>query len=227
MAKPRFHNKAPTGGAGAHLLRTAVKTVVALALGFGLLAGIAWLGSRAGREVTPQTRYTVAFADIEPSVLPPGIDRKTFLTEVRYQSELPDTVQSVDPNLDALLKLAFAKHPWVKAVERIAILPAGGIRVDLTIREPALKILLGRGSDARVLDRAGVLLPGAAGAGGLPVLVNRLVPQNVPAGTVWPDPDVLRAIELVVLYPCEKIERVLEGWQLTLKAGRIQRIATP
>jgi len=226
MAKPKFYKPPPPYGPGWHLIKTAVKAILALALGFGALAGLAWLGTRAGNDVAPNARYTVAFAEIECDA-PPGLEAKPFLTEVRFINDLPETLQSVDPKLSEHLKAAFAKHPWVLEVGAVTVTAQGTIRVELTFRESALDIKIGSDPEPRVLDRTGVLLPKEAKGSKLPLLVNRLVPMNVSAGQKWPDPDVLRAVEIVRLYPCEKIERVLEGWQLALPGGKLLRIAAP
>ena len=213
-------------GAGWHLLKMAVKSLVALALAFGVLAGTAWFGTRAGTGVASNARYTVPFADIDTAA-PPGLDRQSFLMEVRYLNDLPETLQSVDPKLSEQLKAAFAKHPWVRAVDGIAVAVDGRIRVELQFREPALVLLIDPGSVPRALDRDGVLLPANAPTGNLPVLQNRPVPISLAAGQTWPDPDVRRAVELARLYPCEKIERVTGYWHLTRADGKVLRIAAP
>jgi hypothetical protein len=220
--------RAPSAKTGVswHLAKTAAKALLALGLAVGLLVGLSHLGDRAATEVVPHPRYTVAFADIETAA-PPGRDRKTFLTEVRFLGDLPETLQSVDPNLGEHLKAAFRKHPWVLDVGGVAVVPPGIIRADVKFREPALAVKIGTGSEVRVLDRTAVLLPADAASAKLPVLVNRLVPAGVAAGQKWPDPDVQRAVELVLLYPCEKIERILEGWQIGQANGKVVRIAAP
>ncbi len=227
MARPKAKKRPPhRAGSAGHLLRTAAKSLLALALGVGVLIGVAWFGGRAGRDVAPRSRYTVAFADIE-SAAPPGEDRKTFLTEVRFLNDLPETLQSVDPNLADHLRAAFRKHPWVLDAGEVVVTPQGQIRVELKFREPALAVRIGQDREPRAVDRTGVLLPGNAPTANLPVYVNRLVPAGATAGQKWPDPDVSRAVELVGLYPCEKIERIPEGWRMTQNGGNVKRIATP
>jgi len=228
MAKRKAHKPTPPPptGAGWHLLKTAAKSLLALALAFGVLAGIAWFGTRAGTGIAPNARYTIPFADIE-SAAPPGLDRQSFLMEVRYLNDLPETLQSVDPKLSELLKAAFAKHPWVRAVDGVTVAVDGRIRVELQFREPAMILLIGPGSVPRAVDRDGVLLPANAPTPNLPVLQKRLVPISLAAGETWPDPDVRRAVELARLYPCEKIERVTGYWQLTRAGGKVLRIAAP
>lgn len=226
MAKPKFHKRSPpTYGPGWHLLKTAAKALLALALAFGVLVGIAWFGSKAGTEVAPQGRYTVAFADIETAT-PPGRDRPTFLSEVRYLGDLPETVQSVDPKLGENLKAAFRKHPWVLEAGEVTVTKQGAICIELKFREPALAFRIAGEKEHRALDRTGVLLPKETATAKLPVFGNPVLPSNTPAGQSWPDPDVRRAVELVVLYPCERIERKPDGWHVT-HANSVKRIAFP
>ncbi len=228
MAKRKAYKPPPPRrtGTGWHLLKMTVKSLVALALGFGVLAGIAWFGTRAGTGVAPNARYTVSFADIETAA-PPGLDRPNFLMEVRYLNDLPETLQSVDPKLFEQLKAAFAKHPWVRAVNEVIVSIDGRIRVELQFREPALVLLIDPGSVPRAVDRDVVLLPANAPTENLPVYLNRPVPISLAAGQTWPDPDVRRAVELAHLYPCEKIERVSGYWNLTRADGKVLRIAAP
>ncbi len=226
MAKPKFHKRPPPNyGPGWHLLKTAAKATVALALAFGVLVGIAWFGSQAGTEVAPHGRYTVAFGDIETAA-PPGQDRKAFLFEVRYLSDLPETVQSVDPNLGENLKAAFRKHPWVFVAGEVTVTKQGAIRVELKFREPALAFKILGEKEHRAVDRTGVLLPKETATAKLPTLGNPVLPSNTSAGQTWPDPDVRRAVELVGLYPCERIERKPDGWHVT-HANSVKRIAFP
>lgn len=228
MAKRKVHKPLPPrrNGAGWHLFKMAIKSLVALAIGFGVLACIAWFGTRAGTGVVPNARYTALFADIETAA-PPGLDRPNFLMEVRYLNDLPETLQSVDPKLSEQLKAAFSKHPWVRAVDGVTVSVEGRIRVELQFREPALVLLLDPGSVPRAVDRDGVLLPANAPTENLPVYLNRPVPISLAAGQTWPDPDVRRAVELAHLYPCEKIERVTGYWNITRAGGKVLRIAAP
>ena len=229
MAKTKFKKPPPpnrSNGAGWHLLKTAAKSLFALALAFGVLAGFVGLGQRAGTDVVPNARYTVAFADIE-TTSPSGQDRKTFLTEVRFLSDLPETLQSVDPKLAEHLRAAFNKHPWVLGVDEVAVTPTGQIRVGLKFREPVLAMRIGGDPNPRAIDRHGVLLPANASTAMLPVLIDPRVPMGISAGQKWPDPDVQRAVELVLIYPCQKIERVLLGWVITQADGRVRRIIAP
>ena len=88
-SKPKKPIPVRAGSPSRHLAKMAAKALLALGLAFGLLVGLSHLGDRAATEVVPHPRYTVAFADIETSA-PPGRDRRTFLTEVRFLGDLPE-----------------------------------------------------------------------------------------------------------------------------------------
>jgi hypothetical protein len=195
------------------------KAVVTLAVLFGLVGGLVWLGGKAGPAVAGRDQYAVAVADLRCDV-PPGTDRPTFLGEVRYLSQLPEKVQSVDPNLPATLSAAFAKHPWVAAVTGVTTAPDGTVSVGLTFRRPVVVVGV-RGSSPRLVDAAGVLLPAAPTPTGIAVLAGEWIPPPVPAGSVWPDPTVSRAAQLAAAYHPATIQRLpAGGWRLVLPDGK-------
>jgi hypothetical protein len=197
-----------------------VKAALTLGLLAGLVGGLAWLGGRAGQSVANRPRYTIPFADLKCDA-PPGLDRATFLGEVRYLANLPDTVQSVDPALPATLSAAFAMHPWVAAVTGVTAGPDGAVTVGLTFRQPVLVVSV-HGEGPRLVDATGVLLPVAPTPTGVTVLVGEVLPPTVPAGAVWPDPIVKRAAEWSTIYkPAPaSIQRQASGWRLVLPDGR-------
>src|SRR5687768_7587329 len=80
-AEPRSRSERTT-------LKTTARIVLALGLAVGVIGGVVWLGREAGSDVAGRARYAVRVADISCE-LPPGGDRATFLTEVRYLGGLP------------------------------------------------------------------------------------------------------------------------------------------
>lgn len=204
-----------SGGAGGGARR-----LLAVALTLGAAGGVVWgvarLGELTRSRVGPRDRYAVPFADVECDP-PPGLDRAAFLSEVRYVSNLPETLQALDPELGARLAAAFAAHPWVASFDGVAVDAERRVRVKLTFRVPALAVRVPDG--VRVLDASGVLLPAGARADGLPELVAAGGPP-VPAGRVWADPDVKRALELVDAHRPRVIEKTKAGWRLTTADGK-------
>lgn len=195
-----------------------VKGLFALGLVVAAVAGIAWVGDRAGEQVSDRSRYTIRVADIRCDA-PPGTDRASFLTEVRYLANLPETVQVVDPALRGTLFQAFARHPWVADVVAVAVEADGTVSVQLKFRTPVLAVRVSGETDPRVVAKSGVLLPPSAPATGLPLLVTKVLPPTRPAGEVWPDPTVTRAAELAELHKPNQIEKTDKGWRLTRDTG--------
>jgi hypothetical protein len=187
--------------------------LVTLALVAGLIWGLSRLGREARQGIGPRDRYSVRFAEIECEP-PPGFDRSTFLSEVRYCSNFPDTYQSLDPGLGTKLTEAFASHPWVASVDAIRVGPDGTVQVELKYRTPVLAVRTVNGT--RVVDKNGVLLPLETGSTGLPILTTPVSTPSVSAGQVWADNVVKRAVELVDIHHPLKLERIPTGWRLTM-----------
>lgn len=195
--------------AGRPAWRTAAAALLTLAAVGGLVWGIARLGDEARRGIGPRDRYAVRFADIDCNP-PPGRDRESFLAEVRYVSDFPETFQSLDPELTPRLTAAFTAHPWVAAVENVSVDPAGKIAVKLRHRTPFLAVKLTDGS-VRAVDASGAVLPREASTGGLPVLTTPVTGA---------DPAVKRAVELVETHHPRQLEKTAQGWRLTLPDGK-------
>jgi hypothetical protein len=207
-------------GAGrASLVGIAVKGLLALALVAGVVYAVAWLGGRAGERVAGRDRYSVRVADIACDA-PPGKDRATFLTEVRYLADLPETVQAVDPKLPERLTVAFAKHPWVAEVVGVTVEADSTVRVGLRFRVPVLAVRVIGDSEIRTVDRSGVLLPSGA-TGPIAELANAVLPPKQPAGEAWDDPTVKRAAELAAEHKPRRIEKTAREWRLTLDTGKV------
>src|SRR5262249_23704828 len=87
--KPRTES----GGSGRGA-RKVLAVALTLAAAGGLVWGVARLGELARSGVGPRDRYAVRFADIQCDA-PPGLDRPTFLSEVRYVANLPEAIQAL------------------------------------------------------------------------------------------------------------------------------------
>jgi hypothetical protein len=183
------------------------------------IAVIVWLGDFAASRIIDFDRYTVKLTDISCNA-PPGSDRLIFLTEVRYLSEMPETVQSVDPSLPERLTRAFSRHPWVLRVNSVTVQSGGrDIRVDLVFRTPALAVTVLGDPEPRVVDAEGVLLPPTAPTATLPVFEAEAFPPLVAAGQPWDDPDVQRAAGLAAAYKLTRIKKTAKGWRITRPDG--------
>jgi hypothetical protein len=191
---------------------------ITLSVVVGLIWGLARLGDETRRGIGPRERYSVRFADIQCDP-PRGIDRSTFLSEVRYCSNFPELFQSLDPDLTRKLTSSFTTHPWVANVESVAVESDGTVKVSLKYRRPALAVRTDSG--VRVVDSGGILLPVAASSTGLPEMVSPLPSPTVSSGQVWPDNSVKRAVEIVETHHPTKLEKTASGWRLTMSDGKM------
>lgn len=197
--------------------RAGLAVVITLLVAAGALVALNVAGGDALRRIGGRDRYRVAFADIHCDT-PPGLDRATFLAEVRYAGELPETVSPLDAADRDRLAAGFAKHPWVASVEAVTPEP-GGVRVAIHFRSPVLAVTTATG-EPRLLDRNGVLLPVTPTPPGVAELAGRVAPPRVAAGEVWADSDVAAAVRLVETYRPVRLEKVGAGWRLTGADGR-------
>jgi hypothetical protein len=215
--KTKADDDPATNAASRRAIRRLVAVILTLAIVAGLVWGVSRLGDEARRGIGIRDRYSVRFAEIECEP-PPGFDRPTFLSEVRYVSNFPELFQSLDPNLTAKLTAAFTAHPWVAGVESVFVESNGTVRVKLKFRTPVLAVRTVGGT--RIVDGAGVLLPMAADPDGLPELLTSVPTPTTSTGQVWTDEIVKRAVELTELHHPRKLEKTATGWRLTMADGK-------
>lgn len=211
--------QSPVGDRAARRIgRRLAAVAVTLAAAAAVLWCVSRLGDDARRGVSTHDRYRVRFADIQCNP-PPGVDRSTFLAEVRYLAAAPETVQSLDPALADTLTASFSRHPWVAAVERVTVDRDGAVHVSLRHRKPRLALRMADG--VRVVDEFGIVLPIAADARGLPEWITK-APSPLPdAGRPWPDEDVGRALELADAHHPRTLEKGSAGWRLSMADGKV------
>ncbi|AMV27272.1 Cell division protein FtsQ [Gemmata sp. SH-PL17] len=203
--------------------RPIVAVVLTLGVAGALLFGLSRLGDEARRNIGPRDRYAVRFADIQCEP-PPNTSRETFLTEVRYSTQIEPTFQILDPDLKKKLSTAFTAHPWVASVDAVTIEAPDVVTVALTFRKPALAVLQSGGK--RVVDAKGVILPISAPTDGLPELLKApALPTNAVAGQFWPGDVVVRAAAVAAEYKPQTIERTPQGWQLIQRNGQKLMVA--
>jgi hypothetical protein len=113
-----------------------------LVFGLGLfLLCVVVIGRLTREGIRDWDRYALAFTDIDCPT-PPAQSRADFLVEVRQLAGLPDRLSVLDEDLAERLAKAFARHPWVETVERVAIRPPKQIQVQLVHRTPVLEVML-------------------------------------------------------------------------------------
>ena len=221
MARKRGKTKAKKKRSQFGFLWTGVKAFLAMAIVMAVILAVVKLGNQAGRQVAESPRYAVEVTDIDCDA-PPKKDRFTFLMEVRMLAKLPETVQSVDPDLTAKLTEAFSMHPSVAEVTSVETPNDGTIHVGLRFREAVLRVALTSQPEPFLVDATGVLLLGNHDREGLPLFETNAVKPPIPlAGDRWDNPLVQRAIELAKTYQPVLIDKGPRGWRLTKADGRV------
>lgn len=199
----------------------AFKAGLTVAVAIALLSLLVWLGNRAGSAVANLPRYDVPVDGLV--VTPPaGVDRTTFLNEVRALGGLPEMVSAVSEDTPPTLAKAFAKHPWVRDVVRVSVKSDRSIHIELSFREPVLAIPMIGTPNMRLVDSSGILLPPAPVPPGLAELKLDHPRPATAAGQVVPDDVVKRAAELVTIYRSSKpraIEKTKTGWRIVPATG--------
>lgn len=221
--KPKRGHPPPaaTGGGSATAFGVLAKSLLAVGLVAGVVAGVSWVGDRAGARVADRDRYQTPVADVRVDP-PPGTDRAAFLSEVRHLGKLPATVSAVDPQTPATLASAFARHPWVERVEAVTVAADRTITARLVYRLPTLAVRVTLDLDPRVVDRNGVLLPPGTPIAGLPELRPPVPAPAARPGERWADEAVTRAAELAHEHRAKKLVRVEKtpaGWRLLPETG--------
>jgi hypothetical protein len=165
-----------------------VRSTLVILVIAAILGGVIAAGHWAFEQIQGNPRYEIAVADIDCEP-PAGMSKQAFLEEVVYESRLPKRLSLVDKELSKKLRDAFAKHAWVEKVEQVEIKPPMQIIVTLKYRTPVLAVKVG--TELRVVDANGVLLPRKTATLGLPIFEgNAKAPMRDEAGTRWGDPNV-------------------------------------
>jgi hypothetical protein len=203
------------------LWRPVLGIAITLAIAAGALGAFHWLGGEALLHVKDRNRFRAGFTAIECDS-PPGTDRTVFLREVRYVSDFPETFNPLDESDRERLTHAFLAHPWVAAVPDIRVEPGNRVIVKLLFREPFLTVRTADG--IRMVDRNGVLLPESSVPPGTAELITAVPAPRTPAGRVWPDETVQRAVELTKTYSLKSLALTPREWRLTQRDGKLLHI---
>lgn len=180
--------------AGSLLLRRLLSLcVVGGALGGGGYA--IWLNVREHVLDSEQYRLTLEHVDITP--LPEWI-RGDVKAEVIRDAEASGEISVLDQDLTKRMHQAFAAHPWVAKVVRVAKLPPARLEAELVYRKPVCMVQVADGLFP--IDIEGVLLPTADfsphEAARYPRLSNTPLSVEPPAGSIWREQRVFAAAQL-------------------------------
>jgi hypothetical protein len=212
--KPKAPAKPEPAKAEPRSLRPAVHVVAVLMLLLGGWWTIDWLGRAAGESVAKREAFRMKFEDLTVPT-PPGLDRSTFLTEVKYLGQPPKEFSIADAAARTTLAEAFGRHPWVLA----ATPGQGSTVVELVFRKPILKVALTDGPP-RLVDAQGTLLPVADWKQPIAQLTTPQPPPLTPSGGQWINPQVRRAVEFVNEYDAWNLVYNEHAWSFTRRDGK-------
>lgn len=116
-----------------------------------------WMWSEVRGQVLSGPDYAITAESIEISPPPPWI-RTDIRGEVFRAAQLGGAIWLLDADLTERLAGAFALHPWVSSVRRVAKRHPARVIVDLDYRRPVLMVETPAG--LLPVDHEGTLLPG-------------------------------------------------------------------
>jgi hypothetical protein len=180
------------------LTRRRAKALVVIGVVLLLAFGVKAIWRQAAPIVAERDRYLIPAERITISKPP-----EWLVADVRQQvvhaSGLDKRLSVLDGNVFEAVKHAFALHPWVKSVDRVAKKFPPGVHVELTYREPLAVVETARG-ELLPVDVGGSHLP----AEDVPLIRRKYLPRIIgivgqpPVGQRWEDPRLQGAVEIVM-----------------------------
>ncbi len=176
------------------------RTLVIVVLLVGLFVGGAWWAwNRFQGRILAAREYQIGPEQVEVTPQPAWIPQSDVRDEVLRSPMLDGRLSIVDDDLVKRITDAFARHPWVAKVERVAK-SYGTVKVDIVYRKPACVVEQPGGG--LPVDVEAVLLPTEMGditpteAARYPRLSGVDRPPPGPAGTRWGDARVIGGAEI-------------------------------
>lgn len=207
MAAPKKKQPASPGGAWLRgvfswLLGQGRPALIVLILVgvFGGGACLAWLKLKDRILAAPE--YLVGPEQVEVTEQPPWIPRSDVRAEVLRSLTLDRPLSLMDDDLIDRINAAFARHPWVARVSRVAK-EYGSVKVDLVYRKPVCMVEVPGGR--LPVDVDAVLLPWLAGditpleSDRYPLLVRVDPNPTASAGSRWADAKVIGGAEIAAV----------------------------
>lgn len=183
--------------AGGRPSRAAIKLLLVAAVVVGVpYAG--WRMLRSEVAVGPHYRLLPENITVTPQ---PGWIKANVKADVLRDGSLDETLSILDDDLVQRIATAFAVHPWVADVKRVAKFSPPRVEVEVVYRRPVCMVEVPGG--LYPVDIEGVLLPSAdftrRGARDYPRLTGIHPTTEGPVGTSWGDPRVAAAAELAAV----------------------------
>jgi len=157
------------------------------------------LWNRLDSDVLARAEYTVDVHQIQITP-PPAWIRADIKSEALRDGSLDSPLSLLDDTLAERLAKAFALHPWVARVERVAKHYPARVTVDLAYRKPAAMVEVPGGLFP--VDEEGMLLPSAdfspVEARKYPRLAGIDSEPAGPIGTLWGDRAVTDGAKIAI-----------------------------
>jgi hypothetical protein len=166
-----------------------------------LVGGTAYLAWReVGPHVLASGQYQVEPDQIRVTPPAPPWIHGDVKQDVLRDARLDGPLSLVDRDLTVRIAAAFAAHPWVAKVERVAKQYPSGLDVALVYRKPAAMVEVQEGAGGLPVDGDGVLLPTKDftpdDAQKYPRIGEIHSSPSGPLGTSWGDPSVVGAAQV-------------------------------
>lgn len=154
-----------------------------------------WLNVR--EHVLDSEQYRLTLDNVAITPLPEWI-RSDVKAEVIRDAEAGGELSVLDDDLTKRMHQAFAAHPWVAKVVRVAKLPPARLEAELVYRKPVCMVQVADGLFP--IDIGGVLLPTADfsphEAARYPRFSNAPLSVEPPAGSAWREQRIFAAAQL-------------------------------
>jgi hypothetical protein len=172
--------------------------IVVVVLGL-LVGGTGFAWWKLKDRILAENRINPAQVEVTPQ--PDWIRQSNVRAEIFLDPTIDGPLSLEDDDLAERIASAFARHPWVAKVLRVAKQP-GSVKVDLAYRRPVCMVQAPGGGHQPV-DASGVLLPSAdfthLDVRHYPILLYVDSDPTVPPGTRWGDTRVVGGAEIAGL----------------------------
>lgn len=163
-----------------------------------------------------EEQFRIPFSTVACSPAPSYVGRE-FLAEVRTSAQLPEVLDMRAPDLAQQLQQAFARHPWVAKVDRVALQGRRRVEVELHYRVPVAVVVIE--PDRYLVDRDGFVLPRGQETAGVEAALLQVrgivTPPLVAAGKRWDAAGLLPAARIA-----DRVASHRDRWNLgTIEIG--------
>ena len=150
-------------------------------------------------NLSERAEYQLQAEKIHLKDLPHWVPHDLVRQVARLENWDREPISLLDDSSGKQIATAFARHPWVKKVDRVRILAGAEVELAITFRRPVAMVEAGSGKFYPV-DADAVLLPPSdfsrADVKRYPTIINASTLPEGPAGSYWGDLMVLGAARL-------------------------------